>query len=208
MSFSDSERQLLADLFLEVGPEAPTLCAGWTTTDLAAHLWVREHRPDAAAGMVISPLKNHLASVQNKVKKQDYAKLVEHWRAGPPKFSPLRLADRTMNAAEHFVHHEDVRRARSSWSPRVLEATATAALSKSLSLLAKVLLRHSELPVILSPTNLAPLTVGGARGVVDHGDAVARVSGDIGELVLWVFGRDTVDVETSGNTAKIVRSSL
>ena len=48
MSFSDSERQLLADLFLEVGPEAPTLCAGWTTTDLAAHLWVREHRPEAA----------------------------------------------------------------------------------------------------------------------------------------------------------------
>ena len=71
-----------------------------------------------------------------------------------------------------------------------------------------MLLRHSELPVILSPTNLAPLTVGGARGVVDQGDAVARVSGDIGELVLWVFGRDTVDVETSGNTAKIVRSSL
>ena len=44
--------------------------------------------------------------------------------------------------------------------------------------------------------------------MVDQGDAVARVSGDIGELVLWVFGRDTVDVETSGNTAKIVRSSL
>lgn len=208
MSFSDSERQLLADLFLEVGPEAPTLCAGWTTTDLAAHLWVREHRPDAAAGMVVSPLKHHLARVQNKVKKQDYAQLVEHWRAGPPKFSPLRLADRTMNAAEHFVHHEDVRRARQSWSPRVLEATATAALSKSLPLLAKVLLRHSELPVILAPTNLAPLAIGGARGVVDQGDAVARVSGDIGELVLWVFGRDAVDVEMSGNTAKIVRSSL
>ena len=47
------ERQELCDLLLEVGPEAPTLCAGWTTRDLAAHLVVRESRPVAAVGIIV-----------------------------------------------------------------------------------------------------------------------------------------------------------
>src|SRR5882762_622635 len=37
------ERRELCDLFLELGPDAPTLCEGWTTLDLAAHLVLREH---------------------------------------------------------------------------------------------------------------------------------------------------------------------
>ena len=36
----------LCDLFEEVGPDAPTLCGDWTTRDLAAHLVMRERRPD------------------------------------------------------------------------------------------------------------------------------------------------------------------
>lgn len=37
---------------LVAGPDAPTLGAGWKTRDLAAHLVVRESRPDAAAGVI------------------------------------------------------------------------------------------------------------------------------------------------------------
>ena len=37
------ERMGLCDLFVELGPDAPTLCEGWTTADLAAHLVLREH---------------------------------------------------------------------------------------------------------------------------------------------------------------------
>src|SRR5690606_24047731 len=36
-----AERHALADLLMAVGPDAPTLCAGWTTAHLAAHLVVR-----------------------------------------------------------------------------------------------------------------------------------------------------------------------
>ena len=57
MSFSASERTQLAKLLLEVGPDAPTLCGDWTTRDLAIHLYLRENRPDAAAGMFIGPVK-------------------------------------------------------------------------------------------------------------------------------------------------------
>jgi uncharacterized protein (TIGR03083 family) len=35
------ERQALCDTLTELGPDAPTLCEGWTTADLAAHLMVR-----------------------------------------------------------------------------------------------------------------------------------------------------------------------
>ncbi|MGJ4074519.1 maleylpyruvate isomerase N-terminal domain-containing protein [Corynebacterium macclintockiae] len=51
MSTSQSEREALANLLQQSGPDAPTLCEGWSTRDLAVHLVIREYRPDAAAGL-------------------------------------------------------------------------------------------------------------------------------------------------------------
>ena len=50
------ERSALCDTFETVGPDAPTLCSPWRTRDLAAHLVIREGRPDAAVGMLVPPL--------------------------------------------------------------------------------------------------------------------------------------------------------
>ena len=47
------ERGALCDTIAETGPDAPTLCVGWLTADLAAHLMARENRPDAAAGIIL-----------------------------------------------------------------------------------------------------------------------------------------------------------
>ena len=44
------ERQRLSSTLTRVGPDAPTLCEGWRTRDLAAHIVLRERRPDAIAG--------------------------------------------------------------------------------------------------------------------------------------------------------------
>src|SRR5205823_1816728 len=44
------ERREMCDLMLELGPEAPTLCEGWTAFDLAAHLVVRERNPLSGPG--------------------------------------------------------------------------------------------------------------------------------------------------------------
>jgi len=41
-SLAQQERMALCDLFVELGSDAPTLCAGWLTADLATHLVVRE----------------------------------------------------------------------------------------------------------------------------------------------------------------------
>ena len=62
-TFAKRERLLLADLLEAEGPDAPTLCEGWRTRDLAAHVVVRERRPDAAGGILIKQLAPRLERV-------------------------------------------------------------------------------------------------------------------------------------------------
>ncbi len=38
---------------------SPRCATGWTTRDLAAHLVVRDRRPDASAGLILPPLRGH-----------------------------------------------------------------------------------------------------------------------------------------------------
>ncbi|NDE57953.1 MAG: maleylpyruvate isomerase family mycothiol-dependent enzyme, partial [Acidimicrobiia bacterium] len=103
-----NERHALCDLFLKVGPDAPTLCAGWTTRDLAAHLVVRETRPDAAGGILIRRLAPYGDRVRDKVARTDWTTLVDRVRNGPPRLSPMRIPalDDLTNTLEFFVHHE------------------------------------------------------------------------------------------------------
>ena len=105
------ERALLCDEFEALGPDAPTLCDGWLTRDLAAHLVVRESRPDAAAGMFVPALKPHLDAVMRRTADSDWPTLVDRVRSGPPRVSPLRYAEGAANLVEFVVHREDVLRA-------------------------------------------------------------------------------------------------
>src|SRR5262249_60545235 len=59
----------LCDTLERVGPAAPTLCEGWTTADLAAHLVVRERKPLAGPGIVLGgPFASYTASAMEKEK--------------------------------------------------------------------------------------------------------------------------------------------
>lgn len=85
MSVAQRERAALVDTMREVGPDAPTLCEGWTTRDLAAHLVIREYRPDAAPGILIPFFASHTAKVQNQVsERNEWDELVGKVAAGPP----------------------------------------------------------------------------------------------------------------------------
>src|SRR5690606_16149717 len=90
------ERQALCDLFLELGPEAPTLCAGWRTQELAAHLVLREH---------FHRWPDHRLRAEAD---RGYDQVVARVRAGAP-LVPWRIPGlRTLlNGFEFFVHHED-----------------------------------------------------------------------------------------------------
>jgi uncharacterized protein (TIGR03085 family) len=196
------ERAALCDLFLEVGPDEPTLCGEWTTRDLAAHLVMRERRPDGAAGIAMSKLAGYAAKVQAKIAEAEWAELVDSVRTGPPVWSPTRLpaVDALVNTAEFYVHHEDVRRAQSDWSARQLEADLVDALAKMLGRTAKPLTRSSKIGVVLEPSD-----VGHTSPIVANKSMPsATVRGPVGELVLFVFGRQAhTDVELVGNETDI-----
>lgn len=181
---ASAERDALCDLFLEVGPDAPTLCGTWTTRDLAAHLVVRERRPDAAGGILIPPLASYGERVRTGEADRPWPDLVERVRTGPPVWSPTRLdaIDRLANTVEFFVHHEDVRRGRPGWEPRHLDPALTADLTAALGRMAKLLTRKAPSGLILVPTDGTAITA-------KRGEPHVDVSGDVGELLLFVYGR-------------------
>lgn len=114
MTYARDERAALCDLLDQLGPDAATLCEGWRTADLAAHLVLREHRPDAAVGILGGPLARHTEKVQRALRvKLPYEALVQTVRSGPPRLSLFAIPgmDERANFAEYFVHYEDVRRA-------------------------------------------------------------------------------------------------
>lgn len=194
-------------LFHKLGPDAPTLCEGWTTRDLAVHLWVRENRPDAAAGIFVNALSGRLEKESRKVAERDFDELVDDWGRGPASYNPVRFVDAQQNFVEHFVHHEDIRRA-NGMGPRDFSAHIKQQMHSYLKLLAKVALRKSERPVILQPEGLPRIVAADTHGVADKGDAVVRVSGEVGELILWSFGRDAAEVKIEGEAEAIVKSIL
>ncbi|MDO5669536.1 MAG: TIGR03085 family metal-binding protein [Corynebacterium sp.] len=208
MSFSATERTRLADLLIDVGPTAPTLCEGWDTRDMAIHLYLRENRPLAAAGMFVPALAGQLAKASAKTAERDYEEVVREWAAGPGTLNPVRFVDKQMNTAEHFVHHEDVRRGDGVARPREFSAAVNKQLHGIVKMLAPRLLKDSEAPVILHPEGLPRIVAVDERGVSEDGENVVSVSGAVGEILLWVFGRDVVEVRIDGNPADAHRGGL
>ncbi|MEJ5944718.1 TIGR03085 family metal-binding protein [Pseudokineococcus basanitobsidens] len=198
MTASSDERAVLAAALAAAGPDAPTLCEGWTTRDLAAHLVVREGRPDVALGMVLPPLAGHAARVTRRVRRQPYDDLVASFADGPPRLSPFRVPplDAAVNSAEHFVHAEDVRRAGDApVGPRDLSPAVRSALWATVRLRARGLYRGAAVGVELATPE--------GRSVVrraPEGAGTVVVRGDAGEVVLFTFGRGAVaHVELDGS---------
>jgi len=190
------ERQALCDLFEQVGPDAPTLCEGWTTADLAGHLVVREGRPDAGLAIIVPSLRGYAARIEKAAARRPWPALVDTLRQGPPlgrsAVSLPGLTDRA-NVHEFFVHHEDVRRAKPSWVPRALRPELEASLRTRLPVVARLLLRR------LRGTTLELALPDGQLHTVGRGEPHARLSGPVSELTLWAFGRDAVQVELDGD---------
>jgi uncharacterized protein (TIGR03085 family) len=108
----ERERAELCDLFAELGPDAPTLCEGWTTRDLAAHLACREREPWAQAGLTVERFAAYTERRRQAWLAKDYATVLEKLRSGPP-LVPWGLPGlaTVVNLGEWMTHHEDVRRA-------------------------------------------------------------------------------------------------
>lgn len=174
------ERRELCDLMDELGPDAPTLCEGWTTLDLAAHLVLREH------------FKKWTGDRLTTAKSAGLPAIVQRLRAGAP-LVPWRVprVRTVLNGVEYFIHHEDVRRAngRTRRADRPdLDAMAWRAVGFAGRRVARQLRPHGL--SMLCPD-------GRSRQIGPAGGAMLR--GEPTELLLYLSGRrDAAEVTVDG----------
>lgn len=197
---SEVERALLVETLLLVGKDSPTLCTGWDTHHLAAHLVLRESNPVGSVRAALPKLSDD--AVDEVVRRTPFERLVEQFRTGPPALSFYRIpgADRRLNAIEHLIHHEDVRRAQPQWTRRELPPWVHEQIWHGLRYGGKVMLRHSPVPVLLARSDTDETLVArkGAPAVVVRGLPV--------ELALFASGRQQVaGVDLDGDPTDVQR---
>jgi uncharacterized protein (TIGR03085 family) len=185
-----SERSGLCDVLIQSGPGAQTLCEGWATRDLAAHIFVRERRPLAGPGILLGgPFAVITArSMATAIRTFGFVGVVAKIRSGPPVL--WRPFDEIANLVEFFVHTEDVRRAKPEWEPRE-DPQLDAALWASLSRTSKLMTRK------LKGIGLELGSPEGKTIIARSAEPKAVLSGGAQELVLYLSGR-----------AKVARVSL
>jgi uncharacterized protein (TIGR03085 family) len=194
------ERERMCDLMNELGPDAPTLLEPWTTHDLAAHLVIREHDYIAAPGLVVPGAWGRFAERRRKaLTGRDYAALLMTIRSGPPNgIFRIGWVRRVPNLNEFFVHHEDVRRA-NSLDARTNAAALDEALWRNVRSAAWFLARRLR-GVGLELEWVETTRILRAR----RGKPTARLIGLPGELLLYLFGRQSAaNVEVDGSAQAV-----
>lgn len=200
MTLARTERAGICGEFERVGPDRPTLCEGWNARDLLAHLLVRERQPWAVSGMFVPFLAPVTDGAMRGYTAQPWSDAIALLRAGAPPWSPFRIGrvDEFGNAAEFFVHHEDLRRGVPGWEPREPDPVREAELWALLVRMGRVLHRHSPVGVVLRRPS-------GDEQVVKTGPGAVTIIGTPDELVLHAFGRAEVRVELEGSADDVER---
>jgi len=192
MTWHESERTALVDALTAAGRDAPTLCAGWLSRHLAAHVVIRQTAPVLAAGVVVPALASRTEQAigvlaATATDDAGWRDLLSRVAAQPPRWNPLAWAGDSANLLELFVHTEDVRRGAGLDTPRDLAPGLAEELWRRLVRTAGMLYRRAPCGVVL-------VVPGGPRRAVHraHGTAgTVVVRGEVGELVLHAYGRGT-----------------
>ncbi|MBM7050666.1 MULTISPECIES: TIGR03085 family metal-binding protein [unclassified Rothia (in: high G+C Gram-positive bacteria)] len=196
-----SERLNLIEYLRGAGPHASTLCEGWQTRHLIAHLVLRESKPLVAAGVMGGPLGQRTEEKTNEYADKltragaydtalfEFAKLHGplHVRTRNPK------ADCAMNLLEYFVHTEDVRRAEETWQPRELAPEVESKMWQMLTKGARLMgaKKYAGGLTIKAPGR-SPVTV-----IKPKNGSATTITGAPGEIALHLFGREQAVVEIS-----------
>ncbi len=198
VTLATDERAALCDLLDGVGPDRPTLCSGWTTADLLAHLLVRERAPWAAPGAVVPALAPLTGAAMRSWAGVPWTERVDVLRRGAPLWSVFRIGriDEIANSAEFFVHHEDVRRGTPGWEPRDPDPTRDGAVWELVTGMGRLLYRRS-------PVGVAVRRPTGEQAVIKTGRGLVTVEGEPGEILLHGAGRTATRVELHGAPADV-----
>tara|TARA_E500000331_G_scaffold210353_1_gene201622 strand:- start:311 stop:943 length:633 start_codon:yes stop_codon:yes gene_type:complete len=195
--WAQAERQKLCDLLEEVGPEAPTLCEGWSTAHLAAHLVLREGKPLAALGIIFGgAFARHTERTTNRLAAKPFEGLIRKLRKGPPLL--LKRIDGQMNVLEYTVHHEDVRRAAGEWEERK-------GLDELQEIIWKIQKRSAHLMARkLEDIDLTLSRPSGETARVSESGRQVTLTGEPIELAMFMTGRrDKALVEISGDDSAV-----
>lgn len=201
MGHAAQQRHAFSEALLAVDADAPTLCEGWTAYDLAAHCWVREHRPQAALGIVAQRFEHLAADEMAKAKERfgyvELAKLLAEAPRTPVTAVPG--GDDLVNAVEFLVHTEDVRRA-NGLPVRPISADFEEVLWKRLSTMGRLMFRSAPCGVRLERLS----TSVGPAAHVKAGASTVSIIGRPSEIVLFAFGRQAAaDVRLIGEPDEV-----
>jgi uncharacterized protein (TIGR03085 family) len=192
------ERGALCDTLERLGPDAPTLCEGWTTADLAAHLVVRERDPRGGPGILLGgAFGRYTEKLMAREKAKGYPAVLARLRSGPPKFMLATMPG--VNVNENWIHHEDARRANGE-EPRPEDPDIVAILTKVTARMGRFQTRA------LKPYGVALAFPDGSQLTLRAADPGVVVRGPIGECVLYLGGRrEAARVELEGDTDAVAR---
>ena len=198
MTLAADERSALCAEFERSGPDKPTLCAGWNTRDLLAHLLVRERQPWTAPGLVVSALGPVVDRAMRGYADTPWSEMIDQLRQGPPAWSPFRIGkgDERANGAEFFAPHEDGRRGEPGWEPRPPEAERDELIWDTLGRTGKMAFRRSAPGIVLRRPS-------GEQQVVKTGPGLVTIVGEPGELLLVAFGRSAARVQYEGDPSAV-----
>ncbi|HZP28792.1 MAG TPA: TIGR03085 family metal-binding protein [Acidimicrobiia bacterium] len=193
-----AERAALCDTLERLGPGAPTLCEGWTTADLAAHLVVRERDPRSGPGIMVGgALGRYTEKLMAREKAKGYPELIARLRSGPPAIVFALMPG--LNVSENWIHHEDARRANGE-EPRPPDGDVDAVLTRVMARMGRVQTRA------MKPYGVVLAFPDGSRLTVRAADPSVIVRGPIGECVLYLSGRrGAARVELEGDADALAR---
>ncbi len=184
MSWSAAEQQSFVSTLRDAGPDAPTLCSPWRTRHLAAHVYLRLHRPAKLAAAMLSEGMDAVVMRVGDDAAGDraYQTLLDRFVAAAPWWNPVAMGGDLANLVEYVVHHEDVRRAADpAPAPRTLPAGLNAALWSNVKHLATLTLPRDSGVVLVVPN--------GPRAVVRRGAHSTAIIGSPVELAMHISGR-------------------
>jgi uncharacterized protein (TIGR03085 family) len=208
-----AERAELLGTLRSVGPDAPTLCDGWTAATLAAHIVVSEQQAGVplsvaypiwrvASARTGAKLRGSATNIGDRrmvmAEARGWDWLLRRLASGPPRLFGVRLIAE-LRLVEEFIHHEDVRRANGG-QPRTLSAPMSERLLAGM-------LAISEIAMFAEGrAGIEVRLRDGQAYRVGDGEARVQVTGDVGEVTLWLAGRGSAaDVDVDG---EIIETAL
>jgi uncharacterized protein (TIGR03083 family) len=191
------ERTALRATLAQVGPDAPTACGAWTTTDLAVHLVTGEVAwalPDAPFRLLVGRgiRLDRLAPLNERALRRYRRRHGFDWALARLGREPRRAQTvrgvAAVSLLEVWAHHEDVLDAND-----LGRCTSGVELAPALAVLVRYQSRILQSHAV---------RVASAEGVLFEPTAVVRVEvrGDHADLARWLAGRGDLGALTASGT--------